>query len=198
MQISPRTRARPLESDPGGEADVVSGDQRCLMPKRAACVMLLWALSAQGAWALGSDKVKFMGGTVASVPEKTEGRVEVTDATSMVFRGEKGGSVQVPWRKVQSIEYGQKVSRRWKTAILTPWALLSKGRKHMVTITYKDRAGTDQAAVFEFGKDVYRPALAALKAKSGKQIACQDEEAKKQYGGGCVVMAPEPEAKKKT
>ena len=65
----------------------------------------------------------------------------------------------------------------------------------MVTITYKDGAGTEQAAVFEFGKDVYRTALAALKAKSGKQIACQDEEAKKQYGGGCVVMAPEPEKK---
>jgi hypothetical protein len=135
-----------------------------------------------------------MGGTVASVPERTEGRVEVTDPTSMVFRVEKGGSVQVPWRKVQSIEYGQKVSRRGKTAILTPWALLSKGRKHMVTITYKDGA-TEQAVVFEFGKDVYRPALAALKAKSGKQISCQDEEAKKQFGGGCFVIAPEPEKK---
>jgi len=166
------------------------------LPKRAVSVMLLWGLAAQSAWALGSDKAKFMGGTVSSVPERTEGRVEVTDAKNMVFRGEKGGSVEVPWRKVQSIEYGQKVSRRWKTAILTPWALLSKGRKHLVTITYKDAAGSDQAAVFEFGKDVYRTALAALKAKSGKQIACQDEDAKKQFGGGCFVMAPEAEAKK--
>ena len=66
-----------------------------------------------------------------------------------------------------------------------------------MAITYKDAAGTDQAAVFEFGKDVYRTALAALKAKSGKEIACQDEEAKKHFGGGCSVMAPEPEEKKK-
>jgi len=168
------------------------------MLKCAACVMLLSGLAAQSAWALGSDKVKFMGGTVASVPEKSEGRVESTDPTNMVFSGEKGGTVRVPWRKIQSIEYGQKVSRRWKTALLTPWALLSKGRKHSVTITYKDGSGTDQAAVFEFGKDVYRPALAALKAKSGKQIACQDQEAQKQFGGGCFVMAPEPEEKKKT
>ena len=51
------------------------------MLKRAACVMLLSALAAQSAWAVGSDKVKFIGGTVASVPEKTEGRVEVTDPT---------------------------------------------------------------------------------------------------------------------
>jgi hypothetical protein len=167
------------------------------MLKRAACVMLLWAIAAQNAWALGSDKVRFMGGTVGSVPEKTEGRVDVTDPTNMVFTGEKGGTVQIPWQTVQAIEYGQRVSRRWKTAIfLTPWALFSKGRKHMVTITYKDAAGTDQAAVFEFGKDVYRTALAALKAKSGKEIACQDEEAKKHFGGGCFVMAPEPADKK--
>ena len=167
------------------------------MLKRALCVILLSALAPQGAWALGSDKAKFMGGTVASVPEKTEGRVEVTGATNMVFSGEKGGTVQVPWRKIQSIEYAQRVSRRWKTAIfLTPWAVFSKGRKHMVTVTYRDAAGTDQAAVFEFGKDVYRTALAALKAKSGKQIACQDEDAKKQFGGGCFVMAAEPAPKK--
>jgi hypothetical protein len=160
--------------------------------------MLLSAIAAQSAWAVGSNKVMFMGGTVASVPEKTEGRVDLTDPTNMVFMGEKGGTAKVPWQTVQAIEYGQRVSRRWKTAIfLTPWALFSKGRKHMVTITYKDAAGADQAAVFEFGKDVYRTALAALKAKSGKEIACQDEEAKKQFGGGCSVMAPEPEEKKK-
>jgi hypothetical protein len=159
--------------------------------------MLLWAIAAQSAWAVGSDKVKFMGGTVASVPEKTEGRVDFTDPTNMVFMGEKGGTVKVPWRTVQAIEYGQRVSRRWKTAILTPWALLSKGRKHIVTITYKDAAGAEQAVVFEFGKDVYRTGLAALKAKSGKEIACQDEEAKKQFGGGCSLMTSEPEEKKK-
>jgi hypothetical protein len=162
-----------------------------------AAGVVLSALGAQDAWAVGSNKVKFMGGTVGGVPEKTEGRVDVTDPTNMVFMGEKGGTVKVPWQKVQTIEYGQRVSRRWKTAIfLTPWAVFSKGRKHIVTIGFKDAAGVDQAAVFEFGKEVYRTALAALKAKSGKDIACQDEEARKHFGGGCTLAAPEPEAKK--
>jgi len=167
------------------------------MLQRAVCAMLLSALLPQNVWAVGSGKVKFMGGTVGSVPEKTEGRVDVTDPTDMVFMGEKGGTVKIPWQTVETIEYGQRVSRRWKTAIfLTPWAVFSKGRKHIVTIGYKDGAGVDQAAVFEFGKEVYRTALAALKAKSSKEIACQDEEARKHFGGGCSVMAPEPEAKK--
>lgn len=168
------------------------------MVKRVFCAVLLCALAVQSAWAVGSSKVKFMGGTVASVPEKAEGRVDVTDPANMVFLSDKGGTVRVPWQTVQTIEYGQRVSRRWKTAIfLTPWAVFSKGRKHMVTIAYKDAAGVDQAAVFEFGKDVYRTALAALKAKSGKEISCQDEEARKQFGGACSVLAPEPEEPKK-
>jgi hypothetical protein len=53
------------------------------MPKRAACAILLLAIAAQSAWAVGSNKVMFVGGTVASVPEKTEGRVDVTDPTNM-------------------------------------------------------------------------------------------------------------------
>jgi hypothetical protein len=162
-----------------------------------ATVAVVSALGTQDAWAVGSNKVKFMGGTVGGVPEKTEGRVDVTDPANMVFMGEKGGTVKVPWQKVQTIEYGQRVSRRWKTAIfLTPWAVFAKGRKHIVTIGYKDMTDVDQAAVFEFGKDVYRTALASLKAKSGKEIGCQDEEARKHFGGGCTVMAPEPEEKK--
>lgn len=168
------------------------------MAKRMAALVLLFVMVCPSVWAVGKDKAKFMGGTVASVPEKAEGRIDVTDASNMIFRAEKGGTVQVPWQKVQAIEYGQRVSRRWKTAIfLTPWAVFSKGRKHMVTVTYKDEADADQAAVFEFGKDVYRTALAALKAKSGQSIACQDEEARKHFGGGCTVMAPEPEEEKK-
>lgn len=167
--------------------------------RHAAGLVLIAALASAPAWAVGSSKVKFIGGTVASVPEGAEGKVDVTDPTQMVFRGEKGGTVEVPWKTVQSIEYGQRVSRRWKSAILlTPWALFSKGRKHIVTVTYKDAEDVDQAAVFEFGKEVYRTALAALKAKSGKEIACQDEEARKQFGGGCTVMASEPEEDKKT
>jgi hypothetical protein len=168
------------------------------MLKPVVFAVALSAVAVPSAWAVGSNKVKFMGGTVGGVPEKTEGRVDVTDPANMVFLSDKGGAVRVPWKTVQSIEYGQRVSRRWKTAIfLTPWAVFSKGRKHMVTIGYKDDADADQAVVFEFGKDVYRTALAALKVKSGKDIACQDEEARKQFGGGCSVLPPDPEDAKK-
>jgi hypothetical protein len=160
------------------------------MLKRTACCLMLLAMTAQFSWAVGKDKAKFMGGTSAAIPPKTEGIVDVSDPENMVFMGEKGGSLRIPWKSVQSIEYGQNVSRRWKTAIfISPIALLSKARKHMITITYKEKSQGDQAVVLEFGKDIYRLALASLKAKSGRDITCQDEEAKKQFGGGCTVTA---------
>ena len=129
----------------------------------------------------------YVGGTL-TLPQKMEGAIDATGSQEMLFMGEKGGSARIPWTGIKSIEYGQQVGRRWKTAIfLSPVALFSKGRKHYVTIAFTNGDGKEQAAVFEMGKDVYRMALTALKTRSGKPIVCQDAEAVKQMGGACTV-----------
>lgn len=56
--------------------------------------------------------------------------------------------------------------------------------KVYVTFSYKDAESKDQAVVFEFDKDDIRPTLAILKARTGKEITYQHEEARKQMGGG--------------
>jgi len=162
--------------------------------KRFAVVgVLACSLGPSPAWAVGKEKAMYVGGTL-SLPQKVEGRIDASGPDELLFMGEKGGSVRVPWTGITSIEYGQQVGRRWKTAILiSPVALFSKGRKHFVTISFKDADGTDQAAVFEMGKDLYRMALTSLKTKSGKPIVCQDTEAVKQMGGACTLANPEPE-----
>ena len=58
-------------------------------------------------------------------------------------------------------------------------ALLSKKRKHSLTVGFKDQAGKDQVAVLELGKDVVRTTLAIVQTRSGKQIEYQDDEARK-------------------
>jgi hypothetical protein len=84
---------------------------------------------------------------------------------------------------VADVEYGQKVGRRWKSAILlSPVAIFMKGRKHFVTITYKDQADADQAAIFEVGKDAIRTTLAILEARTGRKVTYQDAEAAKARG----------------
>ncbi len=57
--------------------------------------------------------------------------------------------------------------------------LLSKKRKHYVTIGYKDAAGEEQVVVLELGKDIVRATLAILERRSGKKIEYQDKEAEK-------------------
>ena len=53
--------------------------------------------------------------------------------------------------------------------------------------------------MFQFGTEMARPTLLALKQKSGKPLVCQDQEAAAQVGGACdSVLPPESaEAAKK-
>jgi hypothetical protein len=68
--------------------------------------------------------------------------------------------------------------------LVSPLELFSKKRNHYLTITYKDPAGKEQAAVFEPGKDVVRTTLKILEVRSGKQVEFQDDEARKSGVGG--------------
>ena len=148
---------------------------------RLAAIVGLLVL-AQTAAAVDSGKAAYIGGTLA-VKEKTEAPVDLKGADDLVFKP-KGQQVRIRWTGIDEIEYGQKVGHRVKTAILlTPLALFSKNRRHYVTLSWKDSGGHDQAAVFEFDKNDIRPALASLRARSGKNVAYQDDQARKQMGG---------------
>ena len=150
----------------------------------AMAVALAMSLaSAKPCLAVGKGKAKYMGGMAVGVKEKAEGPFDLKGEQTLVWNGE-GSRLEIPWTSIAEMEYGQKVARRWRSAILlSPIALLSKARKHFVTVSYKDSAGKDQAAVFEFDKDDIRQVLATLKARSGKDVTYQDEEAQKQMGG---------------
>ncbi len=132
--------------------------------------------------AVGKDKAMYMGGTLASLQEKAEGRVNTTSDSAFAFEAGKKGSVSIPYADVTSLEYGQKAGRRVAVAVLiSPWALFSKKRNHYLTITYTDSAGKEQAGVFELGKDIVRTTLKILEVRTGKEVEFQDEEACKQY-----------------
>jgi hypothetical protein len=148
--------------------------------RRIAAAALLLTTAVPSAFAVDKEKAMYVGGTVPVAP-KSEGVLATTDDTKMVFIAEKGGGmIEIPWKKIEEAEYGQKVGRRVKTAIfLTPLALLSKGRKHYLTITYKDRNDEAQSAVFELGKELVRTTLAVVETRTGRKITYQDEEAAK-------------------
>lgn len=153
--------------------------------KRSICfVCAIFMLCDVSLWAgLGSNKTMYVGGTVTSIKQGTEGKSSTNDEKVFVF-SYKGGELKIPYDRIDDLEYGQKAGRRLGVAIMvTPLALFSKKRKHYLTVGYQDANDKQQAAVFELGKDIVRVTLASLEARTGRKIEYQDEEARKSGKG---------------
>ena len=124
-------------------------------------------------------RAQYVGGTVAGLPSKSEGDINTTDEDVFLFRW-KQASVRIPYGNINTLEYGQRVNRRYAEAILiSPLLLLAKKRKHFLTVGYTDEQGHQQAMVFELPKSVVRQMLVSLEAKTGRRVEFQDEEARK-------------------
>jgi hypothetical protein len=157
------------------------------MKKHIAAVLVAMSLFETCALAgIGSKTAMYVGGTL-NIKEMTEGQSSTADVKAFVFQYKSGKQkvvVNIPYEKVNSLEYGQKAGRRLGLAIaVTPLALFSKKRKHFLTLNYLDDADKQQAAVFELGKDIVRTTIASLEARTGRKVEYQDEEARKSGKG---------------
>ena len=124
-------------------------------------------------------RAQYVGGTIAGLPSKSGGTLNTTDEEVFLFRT-KQATVRIPYSKIDTIEYGQRVSRRFVEAVLvSPLLLLAKKRKHFLTVGYTDEQGRRQAMVFQVHKGAVRALLVSLEAKTGRKIEFQDEEARK-------------------
>src|SRR5207247_10853347 len=130
-----------------------------------------------------SARAQYMGGTVGGLRNKSEGNLNTTEEDCLVFRT-KQVSVRVPYDKINTIEYGQRVSRRYAEAvIISPLLLLAKKRKHFLTVGYTDEQGRQQALVFQVHKRAVRSVLVSLEAKTGRRAELQGEEARRRWRG---------------
>ena len=124
-------------------------------------------------------KAQFVGGTVSGFAAKTSLRLDATGADTLLLHW-GGTDLRIAYQKINTVEYGQAVSRRIAEAVLiSPLLLLSKSRKHFVTIGYVDEEGKQQALVFRVEKGDIRSVLASLEARTGRRIEYQDNEARK-------------------
>ena len=138
------------------------------------CLLLMLPMAA----AEPGVKIEIVGGTIAGIA-KSGARLDFTGNDSLVVQVQKS-AIQVPYTKVNTLEYGQNVSRRYAEAILiSPVLLLSKSRKHFVTVGYTDADSKQQALVFRVDKGDIRIVLAALEARTGRRVEFQDQEARK-------------------
>jgi hypothetical protein len=131
---------------------------------------------------LGADsgsKAFYVGGTVAAIHRKSTVRIDCTGSESLNVHLAHG-SLTVPYRDINTIEYGMRVNRRYVEALLiSPVFLVAKKRSHFLTVGYEDADGNQQAMILEVGKDEIRPLLVSLEARTGRRVEYQDEEARK-------------------
>jgi hypothetical protein len=169
-----------------GVLRTVSSIERELpMNRFVASALLVLLVVPAAVLAVDGNKAEYVGGTIAGLKEKSEGRIDTTNDTALVFTANRQSELRIPYAGISELEYGQKAGRRVGVAIMiSPLALFSKKRNHYLTISYKDDAGKDQAAVFELGKDIVRTTLKSVETRSGKDIQYQDDEARKSIGGG--------------
>lgn len=140
-------------------------------------VVFLWVSVALAGGISG--KAEYVGGTIGTFKDRTDGRILTSDTSAFVFSA-KGQTVKVPFERINQIEYGQKVERRYLTAVLiSPLFLLAKSRKHFLTLGYEDAEGKQQAMIFQVSKGDVRSVLVGLEARTGRKVSFQDEEARK-------------------
>jgi hypothetical protein len=122
---------------------------------------------------------QFIGGTVPGLIAKSSAVLDITGTDALLF---SSGPVllRIDYHKINTLEYGQTVSRRYAAAVLiSPVLLLSKSRKHFVTLGFVDPDGSQQALVFRVEKGDIRTVLASMEARTGRRVEFQDDEARK-------------------
>ena len=143
-------------------------------------ITLVIILFAAPAFAVApGGRVEYVGGTVDQLQPGMGGQLHTTNAFSMLVTTKKV-AIGVPYKRINLLEYGQNASRRIAMAVVvSPLFLLSKARKHFLTVGYTDDAGNQQAMVFRVDKSNIRAVLASLEARTGLRVQFQDDEARK-------------------
>jgi hypothetical protein len=139
-------------------------------------VLILASLPLYGGHA--GARAEYVGGTRADIPSNNAGDIEVMDNTYFVFTSKKT-QIKIPYDRINLVEYGQKVDRRYlAAAVISPVFMFAKTRQHFLTLGFQDENDQQQALVFRVDKKDIRVALVALEARTGQQVRFQDQEAR--------------------
>lgn len=147
----------------------------------AILLVCTFTLSFPAFAGVGSDQTIYVGGS-EKIDEGSEGSASIENEKEFVFEY-SGGQLVIPYDKVTDLEYGQQAGHRIGVSIAMPLALLSKKRRHFLTIGWKDEKNEQHAAVFELGKGIVKSTISTIEAKTGKKVDYQDDDARKSMGG---------------
>ena len=141
--------------------------------------------------AVRGEKAIYVGGTLTLVPEGTVGRFDLTSDTSASFRSGKGQVLfEIPFRRVNSLEYGQKAGQSVAGAVAATCCgseksvsgtigLAGGSRRHFLSIGFTDWQNKKQGVVLELAPGTVRTTLVGLEVKTGLKAVYQSEDARK-------------------
>lgn len=159
-----------------------------------AAVLIAVACSTASAAAVGADKVLYIGGTLRDFPArsrspirvtfgapKVEGTVNTKSDDRVVFDAGGSGSFEIPYAAISALHYGPNHGRPAPKGLVLfiPWdptEQFTKDVHHLLTIMFRG-PDSEQAVVFELGRDLVRPTLEALERRSGKTVVFENVEA---------------------
>jgi hypothetical protein len=144
-------------------------------------------VSAATTAAVRGDKAAYVGGTVATIKEGTAGVLNLEDTADLRFSFGTESEYRVPYSRITTMEFGQKVGRRVGATIAVGVTtlgigalpmLFSKKKKHYLTIAFTNAAGGNEVMVLELSKGLVRTTLPILEARTGKKVELEQATAK--------------------
>jgi hypothetical protein len=143
---------------------------------RFICVLLLAVAAASGQT---GGRVEYVGGTMEELRTGAGGLLHTANGQTLLVRIGKR-ETEVPYDRINLVEYGQNASRRIVMAVIVnPLFLLAKSRRHYLTIGFRDSDDRQQAMVLRVDKKKVRAVLVSLEARTGLRVQYQDDEARK-------------------
>lgn len=130
-----------------------------------------------------AGQVQYVGGTLDHLRSGQGGVLRTANPEALLVKLGRWDT-EVPYDRINLIEYGQNASRRIvMAAVVSPLFLLSKSRKHFLTIGFRDPEGRQQAMILRVDKAKIRATLVSLEARTGLRVQYQDDEARKMGKG---------------
>ena len=179
---------------------------------RAGLSVLLTLLVTAAVQGVGDEKASYVGGTLKDFPvggfaerfygfardhiRPIEGSLNTDSTSELTFDAGKDGRLVIAYHDVTGLSFGLEPQGISKGGLfLISWDPLdqyTKDAHYLVSVLYRDQAGTEQGVVFELGKKVLKPTLERLEARTGLSIRFAEFVACQAYKGadGCGSGTP--------
>lgn len=156
------------------------------------CVLFVSLVATLPLAAVSKHDAAFIGGT-ASIAKDVTGVLSADDHQDLSFHWDNNmgfGDWRVSYQRISAVSYSQHIGKSMMSAIKRGVTTLGVGavpifpkkRQHYLAIEFADENGVKQTAVFEVGKDAIEPLLAAIESRTGKKVAYEDDDERKNAG----------------